>query len=125
MQCCGDPFSVGSTVSWTVMRPDREHLASVLGDDEAARVTDAEEHHGGDEGRESWEVTGTVRSIEAVVCRYAPHGGSDSRTLYPVAGTAIITTLSAADGWESDIDGPEDDLQFVGYVVGLDVPEST
>jgi hypothetical protein len=40
-------------------------------------------------------------------------------------GTAFITSLSAADGWESDIDGPEDDLQFVGYVVGLDVPEST
>lgn len=50
---------------------------------------------------------------------------SDSRTLYPVAGTAIITSLSAADGWESDIYGPESDLHFVGYVVGLDAPEST
>lgn len=107
------------------MRPDRDDLASVLGDDEAARVTDAEEHHGGDEGRESWEVTGTVRSIEAVVCRYAPQDGSDSRTLYPVAGTAIITSLAAADGWESDIYPPKDELHFVGFIVGLDAPEAT
>src|SRR4029453_11140919 len=123
MQCCGDPFSVGSAVSWTVMRPDRDYLASVLVDHEGGRVTDAEEHHGGDEGRESWELTGTVRSIEAVVCRYEPHDGSDSRTLYPVAGDSDHHLPLRGRRWESDIYGPEDDLHFVGYVVGLDVPE--
>jgi hypothetical protein len=120
MQCCGDPISVGSTISWTVMPPDHDYLTSVLGDAGAARVTDAEEHHGGDEGRESRTMAGTVRSIEAVVCRYAPGDRSDSGTLVPVAGSEIITPLTAADGWESEVDGSADDVRFVGYIVGVD-----
>lgn len=28
MQCCGDPFAVGSRVAWTLSEPDREWLAS-------------------------------------------------------------------------------------------------
>src|SRR5262245_48981337 len=42
MQCSGERFSVGSTVSRTVPWPDREFLASVLGEIEADRVTEAE-----------------------------------------------------------------------------------
>ncbi len=48
LQCCGQPFNVGSTIDWTLAAPsDREFLASVLGDDLAGTVTHHEEHHGG------------------------------------------------------------------------------
>jgi hypothetical protein len=36
MQCCGDPFSLGTSVTWTLDKADRDWLASVLGDDRAA-----------------------------------------------------------------------------------------
>ena len=101
MQCCGEPFSVGSPVSWTVVPPDRDYLASVLGEREAERVTDAEEHHGVDNGHPSSRATGVVQTIEAVACRFA-RSGIDSRALHPVAGTAVVTSLTTADGWESD-----------------------
>lgn len=116
MQCCGDPFRVGSTVSWTAIRPDPDYLNAVLGEEQAARVTAAEEHHGGDDGRENWNVTGTVQSIHAVSCRFAFEGSAAG---YPVAGTVVVTSLTAADGWESDAVEPASDLRFVGYVVDV------
>jgi hypothetical protein len=45
MQCCGQPFEIGSHVTWTIRAPDAEWVADVLGHAGAARVTAAEEHH--------------------------------------------------------------------------------
>lgn len=46
MQCCGDPFEVGSAVSWTVAPPsDRDFLAAVLGTEGAAAIMEIEDHH--------------------------------------------------------------------------------
>lgn len=99
MQCCGERFSVGTRVTWTLREPDADWLGTVLGPD--VQVDAAEEHHGGvPEGAP--KTTGKVRRIEAVHCGYARPPGA-GRTLYP------------ADGWTKG--GGE--LKFAGYLVHL------
>lgn len=110
VQCCGDAFSVGATVSWTVQEPDREWLTGLLGDQVAATVDAAEEHHGdGPLERVEAEVT----EISAVHCRYALKPGADA--LYPVEGSSVLTPLTEADGWTPN----RGELSFVGYLVTL------
>jgi hypothetical protein len=60
-------------------------------------------------------TTGTISRITAVHCRYASAPGQDTRTLYPVPGSAALRELESADGWTPDYE----DLQFVGYLVQL------
>src|SRR3954451_24359290 len=100
LQCCGDPFSVGSEVTWTLSHePDREWLTEVIGAAFASSVTHAEEHHGG--LPESWpRTTGRVTAIRSVFCRYAPVG-TDSRTLSPVPGSGRLHDIDRADGRET------------------------
>src|SRR4051812_10198319 len=114
MQCCGTPFSVGSRVAWVAAQPDQDYLASVLGDEVAARVSLAEEHH--DDPPDSLLAEGVVRSIQAVRCRYAPDGCGPQPTWYPVNGSATFTRLTTAAGQDGD-DGA---LQFVGYLIELE-----
>ena len=47
MQCCGEPFSVGQQVSWTLGDVDQDWLMAMLGADAQVSVDAAEEHHGG------------------------------------------------------------------------------
>jgi hypothetical protein len=85
MQCCGEPFAVGSQVSWTLGDVDRDWLEAVLGA-RAAGVNAAEGHHGGlpDEVPETAAV---VSGISAVHCSYAPAPGGNSKVLaLPRAG---------------------------------------
>jgi hypothetical protein len=114
-QCCGQPFAVGSRVSWTLIVPDAERLASVLGPDLSASITHAEEHHGG-RPEHAAATMGTVRSIRAVRCRYAHLPGADSRMHRPVPGSTAMTSVNAADGWETE----QENLRFVGYLVELE-----
>ena len=110
MQCCGEPFSVGSRVTWTLAGADS--ITSVLGD--SVTVHAAEEHHGGvPDGTQPTEAK--VTAISAVHCRHAPAHGADQRTLYPVPSSAVLTPLLSADGRTRD----RDDLRFVGYLVHL------
>jgi hypothetical protein len=114
MQCCGDPFEVGSQVSWTILAEvDVKWLTSVLGPDRAATVDCAEESHGAVEQLPVLE--GTVRSIELVYCQYA----SDGRVQLPVPGSAVVTQTQAAIGWEESRKG----MSFVGYLVDIAVSE--
>lgn len=113
MQCCGEPFAVGSRVSWTLGDVDTEWLGAVLGA-RAAGVTAAEEHHGG-LSEEVPETVATVSGISAVHCRYAPAPGGDSKVLCPVRDSAVVTGLTRADGWTPD----RGDLRFAGYLVDL------
>jgi hypothetical protein len=116
MECCGDPFAIGSIVRWTVFTPpDFEWLSAVLGDEGAHRIDGAEEHHGGEQG-EMCSIEGAVRSIEAVFCRYGPRGESDG-AWYPVDRSGVLVPLSSASRTEHGVEG----LEFVGYVVTLDV----
>lgn len=111
MQCCGDPFRVGQSVEFsTTPVIDREFLGVVLGDQRAAALTDYEDHHDLDQGPMS-PLTGTVKHIEAISCRYE----RQDRAMYPVPGTAKVVRRDEATGWE-----PEGDhIHFVGYIVTL------
>jgi hypothetical protein len=114
IQCCGEPFAVGSTVTWELSRTvDRDFLGSVFGEAGAARITDCEEHHG--DALDADPLVGVVRSIERVSCSYAPED-DDSNVLSPVGGSAVLSAVQHADGWEPETD----DVRFVGYVVTLD-----
>lgn len=113
MQCCGEPFAVGSQVSWTLGAADTDWLGTVLGA-RAAGVGAAEEHHGG-LPEEVPATAATVSGISAVHCCYAPAPGEDPKVLYPVPDTAVVTELTRADGWTPD----RGDLQFAGYLVDL------
>ncbi|MGS2618595.1 DUF6578 domain-containing protein [Micromonospora sp. LZ34] len=114
LQCCGDPFAVGAEVSWTLRDADSEWLAEMLGSGSAIGVDAAEEHHG-DLGEDAPLMVGTVASIDAVHCRYAPLLGSEERGLHPVPGSGTLSTVNSADGWTPD----RGDLTFVGYLVRL------
>jgi hypothetical protein len=112
MQCCGEPFSIGSEVTWTLQpTTDRDFAATVLGDQLASTLTHDEEHHGG-LPEDAPVTTGIVRSIRAASCAYSPTAGSSN--LYPVAGSLVLTDKTSA-GWESEPEG----LMFVAYVVEL------
>lgn len=114
MQCCGEPFRLGSQVAWTLREADLDWLQAVLGAGTSPGVDGAEEHHGGiPEGTEP--TRGVVRRISAVHCRYAPRAAGDPRALYPVPGSGVLTDVDSADGWVAD----RGEEPFVGYIVQL------
>ncbi|MFL6072378.1 MAG: DUF6578 domain-containing protein [Mycobacteriales bacterium] len=114
LQCCGTPFGRGDRVTWRVQLADTEWLGEVFG----PRLPDpplyAEEHHGGASGRERTTAAGTVRSIDAVSCRFAPReaGGLS----YPVYDSAVLEPVAEADGWHR----AAPPLKFAGYLVTLE-----
>jgi hypothetical protein len=116
MECCGEPFAVGSTVSWNVVTPsDVRRFTAVLGYATASAIEAVESHHGLDDREEQGTVEGVVRSIDAVFCRNEERAASE--TLYPVEGSAVRVSLSSAPRTEA---APQR-LDFVGYLVHLDV----
>lgn len=113
VQCCGEPFAVGSQVSWTLRDVDSDWLRAVLGD-RAAGIDLAEEHHS-DLSEEVTVASATVSGISAVHCRYAPSPGTDSKVLHPVRDSGVVSEMTRADGWTPD----RGDLRFAGYLVDL------
>jgi len=117
MQCCGEPFSVGSRVTWQVGRRDLDWLVdNVLGPD-APTVTDWYEGHPADEAG-LVDATGTVGKIDAVFCRYAPRPGGNPKFRSPVPGSATIEARTKANGWEPE----NEEARFAGYVVTVTEP---
>jgi hypothetical protein len=117
MECCGEPFAVGEQVEWTLCDdPDREWLEAALGPELAQSISHAEEHHGG-VPEETPPVRARVLGIRCAHGRYAAVPGSNSRTLYPVPGSAVLTEVDRADGREAETSG----LSFNGYIVELDI----
>jgi len=114
MQCCGEPFHVGSQVSWTLLPSNASWLRPLLPAGTDVTIDAAEERHG-DAPDGTAATAGTVSAITAIHHRYAPKPGEDARTLYPVPGSAALSAITSADGWTPD-DG---DLRFVGYLVRL------
>jgi hypothetical protein len=116
MECCGEPFGVGSTVEWNVVNPgDRAWFSAVLGDETADELDAVESHHGLDDRDALGTIHAVVRSIEAVFCTYGPQSNRDA--LYPVKGTGVRVQLRSAP---RDRGGPTG-LDFVGYLVEVDV----
>ena len=116
MQCCGQPFSVGSAVTWTLSdEPDTDWLAHTVGESLAQRVSHSEDHHG-DLAASAPTTNGRVAGITRAFCRYA-RPDADSRVSYPVPRTARLNDVDHANGWEDEADG----LDFIGYLVALHV----
>lgn len=116
MQCCGDPFTVGDEVEWTLdADPDTDWLEAALGTDLASRIAYAEDHHGGLPD-ETPVTRSKVLAIKTAHGRYAPLT-PDGKTLYPVAGSAVMRSVDRVDGSESDL--PE--MPLNGYVVEVDL----
>jgi len=86
----------------------------MLGAQAQVHIDLAEDHHGrlSADAPRTW---GTVTRIRAVHCRYAPTRGGDSRALYPVPGSGVLSDIESADGWTPD----HGDVKFVGYLVDL------
>jgi uncharacterized protein DUF6578 len=113
MQCCGEPFQVGSQIAWTLRSADSGFLHGLLGPHAQPAADAAEDHHGGvPEG--TVPTSGTVTGIAAVHCRFATAPG-DQRTLYPVPGSGSLTVVRSADGRTAD----RDDEKLMGYLVEL------
>lgn len=115
MQCCGEPFRRGSQVAWALGDADVDWLEAILGAGAARAVDAAEEHHGAVPGGIG-SVQGRVTRITAVHCRYEPGPGTDSRVLFPVPGSSVMTEVESADGWAAD----RGDERFVGYLVQVE-----
>jgi hypothetical protein len=99
LQCCGEPFSVGETVEWTLAPvSDRDPLILAMGHDLAETVTHNEDHHGLLLPEGSPRTAGHVRSIRAI------HGPHDE-----------ATPVRSANGWE------QEGARTVGYLVELDL----
>lgn len=67
-ECCGDPFTAGSTVTFSCHPPQGNWFVEQFGADFAATIALVEEHH--DDGGDDPPVrmlAGTVRAIHAVI----------------------------------------------------------
>jgi hypothetical protein len=115
LDCCGEPFSVGSQVSWTVWQGGHSWLAALLGPGASVTLDAVEDHHG-KIPKGAVPTVGTVTSIAAAYCRYAPRTGS-GLTRYRVEGSGVLTPLQRADKFRPR----RGDLEFMGYLVQLDV----
>ena len=116
--CCGEPFGIGSVVSWRIGPASSDFLAGMLGPGTGVTVDAFEDHHIG-----LPEVTpctrGTVLGIQGAYRRYVRRGKGDP-TLYPASDSGVLVPLRRAKRFQED----RDDLRFLGYVVRLSVPDS-
>lgn len=111
LECCGDPLRVGESVDVvTTTEVDREFLGVVLGESDAAGITDYDDRHGSDL-EDADRLVGTIERIEAVWCRYELRG----RMMQPVADTAKVVAQHEATGHELSPEGEQ--REFVGYVI--------
>ena len=116
-QCCGEPFSVGTSISWNLIDRDLAWLAPVIGADEVKRIRFAEDHHA--EADTGVRTSAVVTSIYAVLCQYEPSPNDDPRRFqHPmVPGSQTLDPVATATGWESE----SDTHTFVGYLVELEL----
>jgi hypothetical protein len=113
--CCGEPFGVGSVVSWRI-GPTSDFLADMLGPGAGVTIDAFEDHHIGLPAGTP-PTRGTVLAIHGAYQRYA-HRGKGDPTRYPVSGSGVLVPLARAKRFQED----RDDLTFMGYVVRLSVP---
>lgn len=113
IQCCGDPFEIGSSIQWEGLTTDGEFLETFLGPKVAGTVTFAEERHA-DPDVELMSLSGRVAAVSAVFGQFAP-AASNSKMLLPVEGSGVVHERKRATGWEDEVE-PQ---YFLGYIVDL------
>lgn len=116
MECCGDEFAVGDTVSWHLDdAPDPDWYEAALDMQIAQRITHAEEHHPTDD--DFPVLTGRVVGIQRAWCRYGPTE-PESKVLYPTSNSALFEQVDGSDIPDRREHG---ELIFNGWVVDLDL----
>jgi hypothetical protein len=109
MECCGEPFRIGSRVAWELRRNvDARWLTDVLGPGIPVPV-DAYVVRHSDEDDVIEPTHGTVVHIRGM---YWQVSGSSA---YPVPASGALTEVAEAEQVTPD----EGDLQFAGFLVGL------
>jgi hypothetical protein len=122
IECCGEESAIDETVTWPVMPRDGGWV-DVLGAELATRVTASYEGHEGDVPG----VTGVLRRIRTVTCRYGPAPRPDAPHLnVPVAGTGALDDVRSIEKWhgmrvDTTPDTAGEFLAFCGWLVDLEV----
>ncbi|MFJ8636022.1 DUF6578 domain-containing protein [Streptomyces sp. NPDC093568] len=111
IQCCGQSFTPGDVVSWTLLKVDPEDYADVVGSERADEIDFREEHHGQEDGHAPTSVE--VVSIVEVHCRFEVPLGATDKVNRPVPGTTVLVPVKEADGWAK----ARPEVSFVGYLV--------
>jgi hypothetical protein len=126
--CCGDVFSVGSTVRMDLHEdPAPDWLADRLPPGVVERVTHVEDHHSFEPN--AVETDGVVLGISAAFCRYAPSDdprphGAPGQFYAPVAGTAVLEQWRTFRPPVAEL-AASGELELVGYLVELSVSRRT
>ncbi|MFF3787962.1 DUF6578 domain-containing protein [Streptomyces sp. NPDC001933] len=110
IQCCGEAFKLGDSVSWQLVEIDPEDYADIVGNERAPEIDFREEHHGQE------ELPSTrlqVLTITEVHCRYEVPSHSTSNVQHPVPGTTELVPVREGDGWAE----ARPRVRFAGYLV--------
>lgn len=116
--CCGEPFSIGSEVSWTIGPADSDLLTDMLGTDTGVAIDAFEDHHVTGLPEDTPPTRGTVVAINGAYCRFV-HRHENDPALYRVDESGVLVPLTRAKRFQED----RGKLQFMGYVIRLAVPD--
>jgi hypothetical protein len=112
-QCCGDPFRLGSTVTWKL-------VARAPSQDAGAVQRYREEHHDQTPGDvEHLPVTGTVRTVQGL--HYAFDEGPNPGELTVRPGSEVGVELGAVPGAGTQLPGCSAEHRLLTYCVQLEV----
>ncbi len=117
LDCCDEPFSVGSHVSWTLIRGRSDWIQTILGPGTDITVGAKEEHHGRIPASAP-ATQGTVNDIYAVWCQYAPPTGSPG-PLEAVPGSGLLIPVTQAHRFGRHHHHSQG--KFIGYIAQLRV----
>ena len=111
MACCGEPFTIGQSVTWPLTkRRNVQAFQALVGAEVERDLTYLLELHAGPPDTDvPIEMAGTVRSIERYRCRYSQGE--------VVPGSVEVVSVNGADGWAGD----DEHMDLAGYLVTLDL----
>ena len=116
-QCCGDPFRVGSTVTWKL-------VARAPSQDAGAVRRYREEHHGETpEHVPHLPVIGTVRAILGLHCAFDEGPNAGELAVRP--GSEVGVELEAVPGAGTQLPGYSAEHRLLTYRVQLEVADGT
>jgi hypothetical protein len=94
LDCCGEPFAVGSQISWTLIQNRCSWIQDIISPDAGIVVAAREEHHGR-LAADTPATRGTVNRIFAVCCQYAPPA-VEAGPQQPVPGSGVLIPVTQA-----------------------------
>lgn len=109
MQCCGDPFKIGDTIKWTVVKDYQLILSDDVTLGDLDYVYEAHDHTA-----KLFNFTGVVKRIWGLYEKWESSNADPNFPLIPIHGELI--EIDSVDGEEE----PIGDLEITGYVVELE-----